>query len=82
MYACINCLNNSSVGAEAGAAIGETGGAGAGASGAGVAPGLAEGGVGVPNSTSEGVELLERVDFLEPLADLLEPSRASLRATL
>lgn len=53
-----------------------------GTSGAGVAFNLADGEAGMTESVSEEVELLERVDLLEPLADPLELLVASLFATL
>lgn len=66
MYAYINYLKRSSIGAGVGAVIGAVGASG----------------VEMRESASEGVELLERVDLLEPLADRLRLSAASLLATL
>ena len=76
----MNCLNKSSVGTGAGAAIGRAIGAGAGISSAGVAPGLTDGGAEV--FTALEVELLGREILREPLADLIGPTAASLLATL
>lgn len=91
MYACRNYQNRSFVGITARAA-GRFGGAriGTGVSGVGktglglpkavVAPILLEGGAKI--FVCEEIELFERVDLLEPLADCLKLSAVSLLATL
>ena len=76
----MNCLNKSSVGTGAGAAIGGAIRVDAGISGGGVASGLTDGGAEV--FTLAEVELLEREDHWEPLADLRESAAASFLATL
>ena len=89
----MNSLNSSSVDAGAGTAIAgaeregeaETDASGADRTGAGtlaigVALGLTDGGAVVFGS--EGVELLEREDLWEPLADLIEPVAARLLAMI
>ena len=65
----MNCLNKSSVGAGAGAAIRRVIGAGEGISSPGMAPGLTDGRAEV--FTLVEVELLELEILWEPLADLL-----------
>lgn len=89
MYACMNCLNRLSVGAGGGAEAGfgeegtKAGARVVGASGANMAPGSADGGVGVLESALERLlGLLDRVDLLEPLADRLESALIRLWATL
>ena len=76
----MKCLNKSSVGTGAEAAIGKAIGVDAGISSAGVAPGLTDGGVEV--FTSMEVELLKREILWEPLADLLGPTATSVLALL
>ena len=91
IYTCINCPNRLFVGitsrvaggpggAKIGVGTSGVGGAGMGLSVSDVALRLSKGGVEV--FALEEVELLERVDLLEQLADCLEPSTASFLATL
>ena len=76
----MNCLNKSSVGAGAGAAIGRVIEAGAGISSPGMALGLIDGGAEV--FTLVEVELLELEILWEPLADLLGPTMTCLLVIL
>ena len=76
----MNCLNISSVGIGAGAAIGRAIGTGAEISSVGVAPGLIDGGAEV--FTLVEVEMLERKILREPRVDLIGSTSASLLAML